>query len=228
MIPEVSCITPTINRRIFVRQAIKYFERFTGPEAEMIIVDGGTHRLSQDEVKDHPRVTIIQVPPSMPLGNALNAGIKIARGKYIARQDDDDWYSTNYLEYMLQKAQESKNGIVKIAHCYHYDLFDANAWVGGSCGEGLFFPKKIWEQVPFPPLALKEDIRFLKSAIAFTGEKALEILDGTQLHAYVRHCHNVTGLWPSRTKDPNAIAGIREVLGSDLKWYDALTEMCSP
>src|SRR6266852_3436172 len=44
-LPLISCIMPTRNRRVFVSQAIGYFERQDYPNRELIIVDDGDDRV---------------------------------------------------------------------------------------------------------------------------------------------------------------------------------------
>jgi len=46
MTPKISCIMPTYNRREFIPQALKYFERQDYPNKELIIVDDGTDTIA--------------------------------------------------------------------------------------------------------------------------------------------------------------------------------------
>lgn len=47
------------------------------------------------------RVRLLRFPETVSLGAKLNAAIAEARGEFIAKFDDDDWYFPNYLQDMI-------------------------------------------------------------------------------------------------------------------------------
>jgi glycosyltransferase involved in cell wall biosynthesis len=89
--PVVSVIMPVYNQQRYVRLAIKSILQQTGIAFELIIVnDGSTDKsLSIIQSVSDPRVKVIS-QQNAGYGAALNRGIEVARGRYIARMDSDD------------------------------------------------------------------------------------------------------------------------------------------
>jgi glycosyltransferase involved in cell wall biosynthesis len=223
--PLVSVIMPTNNRHIFARQAIKYFKRYTNIPAEMIIVDNGTRPLSQKDVSGHPNISHVIVPQQMTIGEMLNTGIRLSKGKIIARQDDDDWCSTDRLEYLFKALNTSRSGIIGTSNCFYYAMFARSAWKFTSWGGSFAFYKDIWEKTPFPDLSMKEDLEFLKAAEKISGEECTHILDNLGLYIHIRHYHNISNTSYPKIGDIDALTKVKEIIGSDLAWYDSFAEM---
>jgi len=90
--PLVSVIIPTHNRNSLLANAVNSVLAQTYVPCEIHVVDDcGTAETAVREFGD--RVHYIRIPPTPYPAEARNAGIKIARGKYIAFLDDDDtWF----------------------------------------------------------------------------------------------------------------------------------------
>jgi glycosyltransferase involved in cell wall biosynthesis len=114
MSPKVSIILPTYNRCQFLPQAIESVLRQTFKDFELIIINDGSTDGTKDflkTIKDERIIIINQ--ENMGLTKSLNRGLKVARGEFIARIDDDDiWidheklekqvnFLTKYPEYVL-------------------------------------------------------------------------------------------------------------------------------
>ncbi len=92
--PTVSVVMSTYNRADLVGNATKSILNQTFRDFEFIIVnDGSTDNTAQVlralAAKDK-RIRIVTNRQNKGLVYSLNRGLKIARGKYIARMDDDD------------------------------------------------------------------------------------------------------------------------------------------
>ena len=86
----VSVIIPTYNRSQFVTEAIDSVLDQTYSNIEIIVVNDGS--LDDTEQKLLPymdRITYIK-KANGGISLAINAGLRVAKGKYIARLDDDD------------------------------------------------------------------------------------------------------------------------------------------
>ena len=89
--PVVSVVLPVYNCPQYVGQAIESILAQTYADCELIVIDDG----SQDETPDvlrrfkEPRIRIV-TQANRGLAATLNRGIELARGRYIARQDQDD------------------------------------------------------------------------------------------------------------------------------------------
>lgn len=104
--PKVSVIIPTYNRPQLIGRAIKSVLDQTYKNIEIVVIDGdptgATSGALEPLVKEHPGVVIDFVFKQLPRTNTpqdmaniarnRNAGIRIAKGKYIAALDDDDYW----------------------------------------------------------------------------------------------------------------------------------------
>lgn len=90
---------PVYNAERYVRIAIESILRQTGVEFELIVVDDGSTDQSLEVVRSFsdPRLTIL-TQTNAGYGSAMNAGMAIASGKYIARMDSDDLSRPGRLE----------------------------------------------------------------------------------------------------------------------------------
>lgn len=55
---------------------------------------------------------VVEVAASEPFGNALNAGVAAASGKYLTKFDDDDWYGPHHLPDLLLAARYSGGDLI--------------------------------------------------------------------------------------------------------------------
>jgi glycosyltransferase involved in cell wall biosynthesis len=91
--PLVSVVMPAYNARRYVAEAVESVLAQTFADFEFLIVDDGSTDdtpaiLQKFAARDH-RIEVITQPNS-GVGAALNAGLALARGRYIARMDSDD------------------------------------------------------------------------------------------------------------------------------------------
>lgn len=91
--PLVSVVLPTYNRAGMVTRAVESVLAQTYPNLELIIiVDGSTDDTLQRLEPYRGRARVVY-QANAGLGAARNAGISLARGRYIAFLDDDDiWH----------------------------------------------------------------------------------------------------------------------------------------
>ncbi|MBQ8250583.1 MAG: glycosyltransferase family 2 protein, partial [Alphaproteobacteria bacterium] len=92
--PLVTVIMPTYNRSHEVEKAIQSILSQTYKNFEFIIINDG----SQDNTlfilkkwqKKDKRIILLNNEKNMGISSSLNKALKIAKGKYISRMDDDD------------------------------------------------------------------------------------------------------------------------------------------
>lgn len=89
--PKVSVLLPVYNGLPYLGEAIESVLTQTFADFELIIIDDGSTDGSASVLGDFtdPRIHLYQQPNS-GLPATLNRGIALARGEYIARQDQDD------------------------------------------------------------------------------------------------------------------------------------------
>lgn len=106
--PGISVILPVFNGEAYLRQAIDSILSQSFTDFELIIVDDGSTDRSQEIIQSYgdTRIHAICNPSNLGLVGALNVGIGQARGKYIARQDQDDISEKNRLKLQFLKMEQ--------------------------------------------------------------------------------------------------------------------------
>ena len=89
--PRVSVLIPVYNGQVFLKEAIDCVLAASIDSIEVLVLDDGS---TDDTSKilasyDDERITVIH-QSNIGLAATLNKGISLARGTYIARQDQDD------------------------------------------------------------------------------------------------------------------------------------------
>lgn len=89
--PLVSVILPTYNAAAYLGKAIESILAQSYSNFELIIINDGSSDNTAALLTQYcdPRILVIN-QPNLGLPKALNAGIQIAKGRYLARQDADD------------------------------------------------------------------------------------------------------------------------------------------
>jgi len=110
--PLVSVIMSVYNREEYVQRAIESILNQTLENFEFIIINDGstdnTLRILEKYKKKDSRIRIID-QANKGLTKSLNIGIQISKGKFIARQDDDDISLPTRLEKQVSFLEDNKN-----------------------------------------------------------------------------------------------------------------------
>ena len=99
--PQVSIILPTFNRVGLLRRAIKSILTQSLANWELIVIndasnDGTREYLDELALYDLRIRTIHNAKNNYPdISKNLNVGLRLARGMYVARLDDDDYWCDN-------------------------------------------------------------------------------------------------------------------------------------
>lgn len=100
--PLISCILPVYNGEKYLKAAILSVLSQTLREFELIVVDDGstdeTPALLAEMVATDSRIVVVRQANAGIVG-ALNAGLRIAQGRYVARMDADDICLPDRFEY---------------------------------------------------------------------------------------------------------------------------------
>lgn len=170
MLPLVSVIIPTYNRKDLLLKAIDSVLNQSYENIEIIVVDDNSElievrRWVETKLNKKPQIKLVQ--NNSNLGGALsrNEGIKIAEGKFIAFLDDDDIYYKDKIKKQYKKFQQKKDNNVGLIHCFtkgvtqngklveiykneHHDLPIFESMLGNIAGTSLWFmPKIVFQEV---------------------------------------------------------------------------------
>jgi len=111
--PQISVIVRTYNRPDLLKEALESVKNQTFRDFETIVVNDGGDKKAQQVAKEvnPPNLRYYYAPHGGP-ASALNRGLEMTRGKYIAFLDDDDIFYPQHLErlYALLK-KENQPGL---------------------------------------------------------------------------------------------------------------------
>ena len=135
--PMVSIIMGTYNPQIsYFSMAIDSLINQSFKLWELLLIDDGSDDKHFSEIQaisqKDPRIICIRESVNHGLAYALNKGMRLARGKYIARMDDDD----------VSYPRRLRDEIDFLEHNSEYD------WVG--CEADLFDENGIWGKASRP------------------------------------------------------------------------------
>jgi len=107
--PTVSVVMPTYNRAHLLQQVVESILSQDFEDLELVIVDDGSTDRTADVVRElqarDPRVRYVPLPQNRGVGFARDAGLRYARGKYIALADSDDLWLPGRLRAQAQCLQ---------------------------------------------------------------------------------------------------------------------------
>jgi FkbM family methyltransferase len=114
--PKVSVVVPVYNVQHYLRQCLDSLAGQTFTDLEVILVDDG----STDEspavmdgfARRHPNVRCIH-KPNGGCASARNAGLRAARGEYVAFFDADDWAAPGMFQELYARAVLTRADIIQ-------------------------------------------------------------------------------------------------------------------
>ena len=144
----ISVILPIYNVEKYLEKCLKSVINQTYKNLEIILVDDGSKDNSPqicDEyaVKDK-RIVVIH-KSNGGLSDARNAGIEIAKGKYITLIDSDDYVEKDYVQFLYQLIKENN---AEMSICSHTVLYTNGTRIEKETGEHLVLdPKTTLEKI---------------------------------------------------------------------------------
>ena len=113
--PFCSIIVPVYKTEEYLEQCVRSILNQTMRDFELILVDDGSPdrcpEMCDAYANEDSRIRVIH-KENGGLSDARNAGLQIAKGKYIAFVDSDDLLAPNALEILFDAAKKSKAAIV--------------------------------------------------------------------------------------------------------------------
>lgn len=104
----VSIVIPTYNHSIYLNRALESIINQTYKNWEVIIIDNHSTDNTSEVVANFKseRIKYFKIHNNGIIAISRNAGIKIAKGQWIAFLDSDDWWASNKLEICIKKIND--------------------------------------------------------------------------------------------------------------------------
>lgn len=113
MNPLVSVITVVFNGKKHIEQSIKSVLIQKYPIIEYIIIDGASTDGTVDIIKKYEaKITTFISEKDYGIYNAMNKGLKLAKGEIIAILNADDYFFPESIQCVVNKFEESKSDVV--------------------------------------------------------------------------------------------------------------------
>jgi tetratricopeptide (TPR) repeat protein len=112
--PLVTVIIPTRNRPDRLRDAVASVLAQTLQRFEIIVVNDAGAPV-EDVVVDDPRVRMVRAAGQRCMAGARNLGLRLARGRYVAYLDDDDFFHPEHLQTLVDAME---GGRFKVAYSF--------------------------------------------------------------------------------------------------------------
>lgn len=189
--PAVSIVVPMYNLSLYVRDAVQSVLDQTYSDYEIILIDDCS---TDDTVAiaksiEDPRIILLENSQNSGAGESRNAGVRAARGRYIAFLDGDDLWYPGKLQGQMAFMEETGAAVVYT----RYDVVDQNGKVYADSGRLpakatyhrllrhcfirtsslIFDVEKLGRKVYFPKIRKRQDFIFFLELIKLAGKADL-------------------------------------------------------
>lgn len=107
--PLISVVIPTYNHARFLGRALQSVLNQTYPNWEAIVIDNHSTD-STDKIMASfadQRITYLKIHNNGVIATSRNAGIRVAKGEWIAFLDSDDWWSLDKLQVCFDSINDN-------------------------------------------------------------------------------------------------------------------------
>ncbi|HRH35188.1 MAG TPA: glycosyltransferase family 2 protein [Catalimonadaceae bacterium] len=114
--PLVSVITVTFNAQLHLAQALDSILNQTYSNVELILIDGGSTDQTLNIIKERDHlIDFWQSEPDAGIYDAMNKGLKLARGRWIAFKNADDWFLPDAIQKFVDCSKNQPGDV----YCGH-------------------------------------------------------------------------------------------------------------
>ncbi|MFO8038451.1 MAG: glycosyltransferase [Sodalinema sp.] len=106
--PLVSIITPCYNDTRYIRRALESVQQSKYPNIEHIVIDDGSTDGTVEyleELRSQFSFSLLKSANHRGAAAARNLAISVSKGNYILPLDSDNYFSSGYIETLVQKAE---------------------------------------------------------------------------------------------------------------------------
>ena len=157
MIPKISIITVVYNAKSFLEETIESVLSQNFNNFEYIIIDGGSIDGTLDIIKKYQdRITLWVSEPDKGIYDAMNKGIRYAKGEYVYFLGGDDLLFDNQVlknvnSYLMDKRKVYYGNVLfKKRNAIYDGKFNLVKIVTRNIShQSIFYPKEIFEKYSF-------------------------------------------------------------------------------
>jgi glycosyltransferase involved in cell wall biosynthesis len=206
MAPLVSVVLPVYNGAAFVEEAIRSIQRQECADWELLIVDDGSTDVSlnlcRSLAEQDLRIRVFSNDVNQGLARTMNRLVSLARGRYIAVQEQDDVSEPSRLDLEVQAlAERPEVALVSGVAAWIDDDGRVFNYFPGLLHQGGQYPQDLAAMVRF---LYTEQCKVVNAACMFRRELVNEIpgpfdpearmsIDW-QFFLHVAHRHQILGL----------------------------------
>jgi glycosyltransferase involved in cell wall biosynthesis len=111
--PLISIITPSLNRAQYIREAIQSVLDQNYPHVEHIVIDGVSTDRTMDVLCGYSHLRVVS-EPDQGMYDAINKGIRMARGEVIGLLNTDDLYAADCFEAVVEVFEKSPQSMAVV------------------------------------------------------------------------------------------------------------------
>lgn len=169
--PKISIITPSYNQAQFLERTILSVLNQNYPNMEFIIIDGGSTDKSVEIIKRYERFLTFWISePDKGQADAINKGLRMAKGDVFAWQNSDDIYLLDTFYKIAKILKHKKDAELIFGNIYLIDSFDQIVnefrFVPFSVNDLLYLDWNIGSQAAFWSRGIMDRIGMLRADIS--------------------------------------------------------------
>src|SRR5215218_3990888 len=133
--PRVSVLMPTYDQDAFLPAAVNSLLAQAMTDWELAVVDDGSPGDTAGALefaREDPRVRLIVLPGNAGLGAALNCGLDVTTGGYVAYLPSDDVFHVEHLASLSAALDARPEAVLACAGVRHHETRSAPGRIDGE------------------------------------------------------------------------------------------------
>ncbi|MDE5679986.1 MAG: glycosyltransferase [Lachnospiraceae bacterium] len=126
---DITFVVPCYNAEDYMKRCLDSL-LFCGEDGEIIIIDDGstddTGAIADEYEAVYPNIVTVVHKANGGHGSGINAGLRIASGRFFKVVDSDDWLDRKALERLMKCLKQQKDGVDMVVCNYVYDHLHEN------------------------------------------------------------------------------------------------------
>lgn len=121
---DITFVVPCYNAEAYMKRCLDSL-LFCGEDGEIIVIDDGstdnTGEIADEYAAVYPNIVTVIHKANGGHGSGINAGLRIAAGRFFKVVDSDDWLDRRALERLMKCLKQQKDGVDMVVCNYVYD-----------------------------------------------------------------------------------------------------------